>query len=619
MEYQLLKQRGALDPAYASGAAEEAAGSLLLADWKPRQRGGKDWSKIEIKSLQVSAKVLELLPASVAHENCVLPLAFDGETLTVACTSADDIALADKLRFILAKDVRLVQFKRADIEKAIARNYRVTAESADSLLQEFADSAVSYTMLAAGENIPISASHSSAHGKPAGGIVRARRSAAAAPQQSARGQSRAVDYNRDSLSSQQGHGIMFYTVDEGQRVLRTRLNGTKEVLIGPQRVWRGRNRFSQLSHWVAHPGEFLIVKLRDGTERHLPGPAEEWLDPRVHESIGVQDCLQIASKEAVVVYSRQGGGEADPVSRRIVYGPTLFTPAPGEWLHTFSWHASSGGHEGVQKVPNALKFQKLWLMPDQMYHDVRDVRTADNAVLVIKLMIFFELTDIDRMLDTTHDPVGDFVNAATADVVEFTGKHAFESFKQNTDRLNDLATYRTLHGRAQQIGYRINNVVYRGYGAADALQKMHDQAIEARTRLQLDRATEEQTQDLENFRLEAQLARAGKRREEQIGEVRHDLELTRQKQEAELQNREARQAFVRQQKEADARVREDIARRRNELQREHFSSLGELGVDLTAYLTQARADQVIELRGGGRSAPHVHLEPTLRASVDGNS
>ena len=163
-------------------------------------------------------------------------------------------------------------------------------------------------------------------------------------------------------------------------------------------------------------------------------------------------------------------------------------PRPGEWLHRFVWHASEGGSQGVKKIPKGLVFHKLWLMPDQMYHDVTDVRTADDAVLTIRLMIFFELQDIDRMLETTHDPIGDFVNAATSDVVDFTGRHDFESFKQHTDRLNELETYRQFTSRAGQCGYRINKVVYRGYGAPDRLQQMHDQAIEARTKLQLEQA-----------------------------------------------------------------------------------------------------------------------------------
>jgi hypothetical protein len=383
-----------------------------------------------------------------------------------------------------------------------------------------------------------------------------------------------------------------------------------EVIVGPKRVWRGKNVFRPMQHFVAHPGDYLIVRYRDGRQEHLSGPAEVWLDPRVHEEITREEALQVAAKEAVVVYSSKEGTSA--VQRRIEYGPTLFMPRPGEWLHTFAWHSSEGGSQGARKVPRGLVFQKLWLMPDQMYHDVPDVRTADDAVLTIRLMIFFELLDITTMLETTHDPIGDFVNAATSDVVDFTGRHDFESFKRNTDKLNELETYRQLVGRAAQCGYRINKVVYRGYGAPERLQQMHDQAIEARTRLQLDRATEQQAQDLENFRLDSQMHRAGKRRQEQTAEVAHELELGLKKQEAEIRNREARLAFERQQRQLEAEIHQGIQCRRDSQQRDHLAALRDLGVDLTAYLTQARADRVIELRGP-KGATHVHLDPARAA------
>lgn len=402
-----------------------------------------------------------------------------------------------------------------------------------------------------------------------------------------------------------------YVVEEGQRVLMKRPNGTMDVVVGPRRVWRGRNRFHAMPHFVAHPGEYLIVRFRDGRQEHLPGPSEVWFDARVHQEVTAQDALQIAAKEAVVVYSSKEGSNA--VQRRIEYGPTLFMPRPGEWLHTFTWHSSEGGSHGARKQARGLVFQKLWLMPDQMYHDVSDVRTADDAVLTIRLMIFFELTDIDRMLEATHDPIGDFVNAATSDVVDFTGRHDFESFKRNTDKLNELETYRQLTGRGGQCGYRITKVVYRGYGAPDRLQQMHDQAIEARTRLQLDRATEQQAQDLESFRLESQLFRAGKRRGEQSSEVEHETELARLRQEAELRDREARTAFDRQQAKLDAEVRSRIQEERDAQMRAHLESLRALGVDLTAYLTQSRADRVIELRGP-QGVTHLHLDPTQRSN-----
>ena len=261
----------------------------------------------------------------------------------------------------------------------------------------------------------------------------------------------------------------------------------------------------------------------------------------------------------------------------------------------------------MKKVAKGLVFQKLWLMPDQMYHDVTDVRTADDAVLTVKLMMFFELLDIDRMLEATHDPIGDFINAATSDVVDFCGRRTFEEFKKDTGKLNELDAYRQLVARATQNGYRVNKVVYRGYAAPDRLQAMHDQAIEARTKLQLERATEQQAQELEDYKLTAQMVRAGKRRTEQAVEVDTEIELARKRQEAELRQREADRTAAREQRRRDAEAQLDVRRQADDRQRQHLAALKEMGVDLTAYLTQGRADRVIELRGGNGKT-HVHLD-----------
>jgi hypothetical protein len=582
MALQLLRSRGALNEAAAGDEPVTADG---------------------LATRPVPPEVVELIPESVARENLVMPLTYDGETITCATVDASNIALADKVRFIVAKNVRLVPAPRQDIVAAINRHYGHTeTESVDSMLSEFTDTAIAWSRT---HPVPPPAAAPVPRGRGGMGTYLGR-SIAQVTAGGHRPDDEDTDTYRYASGPHQGpgrRGMLFYTVDEGQRVLMRRRNGTMQIVEGPQRVWAWGRSFKPMQHFVAHPDKFLTVRFRDGRQEHIPGPAEIWLDPLHHLGIGSEDALQIAAKEAVVVYSR---GD-NVVKRRVVLGPALFVPQPGEWLHTFSWHASKGGSAGVHKVANALVFQKLWLMPDQMYHDVHDVRTADDAVLSVRLMIFFELTDIERMLDATHDPIGDFVNAATSDVVEFTGRHNFEQFKRNTEKLNEMDTYRQLLGRAAQCGYRINKVVYRGYGTAPALQQMHDHAIEARTKLQLDRATEEQTQDLEDYKLAAQLARAGKRRTEQTGEVEHDIELARKRQEAELRQREAQHTAAREARRLEAEMQLEARRRQDAQQREHLAALRELGVDLTAFLTQARADRVIELRGA-TPATHVHLD-----------
>jgi MshEN domain len=570
------------------------------------------------ENLNPPRAVLELVPESVAREHLILPLSLDGETLTCAAARPDNLLVQDQLSFILNKRVRFVAAPPDAIRAAINRHYGQTeTESTDSFLSEFTDTAINFQDRDGPARRGRLAVLGRSLGKPVTPFKRGIKRVEDAGPETESISSLVANLNTadtrypglDPTGRIGKSGMLHYVVEEGQRALMVAPDGRMEVIVGPRRLWWGRNEFRLMKHFVAHPGEFLIVRYRDGRQEHRPGPTDVWFDPREHLSITREDALQVAAREAVVVYSR--AAENEPVGRRIVYGPSLFVPAPGEWLHTFAWHGADGGSEGAPKVAKGLVFQKLWLMPDQMYHDVTDVRTADDAVLTIRLMIFFELLDIERMLDTTHDPIGDFINAATSDVVDFMGRHSFESFKQNTSHLNDLDTYRQLTSRAAQCGYRINKVVYRGYGAPDRLQGMHDQAIEARTRLQLERATEQQAQELEDYKLNAQMARAAKRRTEQSAEVDAELDLAGKRQEAELRQKQAARAAARDQRQADAAAEVEARGLADARQREHLSALKEMGVDLTAYLTQGRADRVIELRGA--TGTHVHLD-----RVEGN-
>lgn len=582
-------------------AEEEAAQVLSARDDAP-------------DDLNPPRAVLELIPESVARENNVLPLRLEGRTLVVATADASNVLLRDKLTFILNKDIKFVEYPRGDILRAVRRLYgQRQSESVDSMLGDYM------------------AAQSPAVGGWPGAPRKAKLARRRAPLFAvARADEDSTDFELSDIDEmamcevadelgmiQPGEerapnfgrsGMFWYTVEEGQRALMIRKDGRVEVIVGPKRVWRWGKRFERMRHFVAHPGDFLVVRFRDGRQEHIAGPTDVWFDPRVHEGITRQEALQLAAKEAVVVYAK--AAENQPISRRLVYGPTLFVPAPGEWLHTFAWHGSDGGSQGAKKIAKGLVFQKLWLMPDQMYHDVTDVRTADDAVLTIKLMMFFELLDIERMLETTHDPIGDFINAATSDVVDFLGHRTFEGFKKETGKLNELETYRQLTARAAQNGYRVNKVVYRGYDAPARLQTMHDQAIEARTKLQLERATEQQAQDLEDFKLTAQMNRASRRRTEQSIEVDTEIELARKRQEAERQQKELERKAARDRRWGDAEIEQEIRRRADEQYRAHLGLLKDMGVDLTALLTQGRADKVIELRGGKGMSPHLHLDGT---------
>merc|ERR1719183_1068754 len=125
------------------------------------------------------------------------------------------------------------------------------------------------------------------------------------------------------------------------------------------------------------------------------------------------------------------------------------------------------------------------------------------------------------MLRETHDPPGDFINALSSDVVEFVASKSFDEFKSSTERLNELSVYKQLTSGASRIGFEVTKVVFRGYGAPQRLQKMHDDAIERRTKLALDRENEDQEQELLDMKLEHEEDRLRKRRQMEAATKTH--------------------------------------------------------------------------------------------------
>ena len=101
---------------------------------------------INVSEVTIPPAVIELVPESVARENAVLPLSESDGHLTVIISDPWDIDTIDKLRFILNKQIDLALAPRESILEAINHYYGQTiAESADSMLQEFTDTAIDFT------------------------------------------------------------------------------------------------------------------------------------------------------------------------------------------------------------------------------------------------------------------------------------------------------------------------------------------------------------------------------------------------------------------------------------------------------------------------------------------
>ncbi len=397
--------------------------------------------------------------------------------------------------------------------------------------------------------------------------------------------------------------IGFKTIRTGERAAIWDQQGRVQIIDGPKRLFLTTQKVQMLPSFSAEPNQYLAIAFKDGRKQHLRGPVMAWLDPVAHETIAVKDAININANESIVVYVQDNG----QVQRKLIRGPALHVPAENEWLHEFRWHGADP-KDPKRKIPRALQFTKLRTIPDQMYFDVEDVRTADDALLVVKLMLFFELKDLERMLDQTHDLVADFINALSADVIEFVSKRTFEDFKNQAEKLNDLSTYKQLVQRGERVSYQITKVVYRGYFASTKLQAMHDNAIETRTKLQLEAETEEQAQELADLKLTREAERAKERRAMEEAEIQHKNALAR------LMHEEGiREKQLEQETELNSlRKRHDVEfehkQAMNGEEEEFLKALRGLEVDVTKYLVAQHqvAEKLIRIDTATPPQLHVH-------------
>jgi len=447
------------------------------------------------------------------------------------------------------------------------------------------------------------------------------------------------------------------TVKEGECAAIWTASGSRKLVTGPQRVrlWWSHVRF--LDRYVADSNQYLVVQFRTGRTENHRGPRAMFLDPCIHEKVQVYDAYRLAANEALVVYSEcfmpapgvllptptdegkplsepdAGGrhsaeaveGAGAPLShskvqRRIVHGPAIFSPSADEWVHTFSWHGSlhngkgsKTGTLGDEKLPHALSFQKIRCMPDQMYYSVPAVRTSDDAQLTVHGMIFYELLSIETMLDTTNDPIGDFVNAASADVMVFASSLAYETLMNSASELSELSTFPILAQRMAQTGFRLLKVVYRGYSTSSQLQSMHDEAIAKRTKLRLTSDTVEVEQAQQAIELRCKMERSEQEKQIEEASKRHVMRLQEMEMQAEASRRDAEhaQALRHKQEESEAALAQRRLDHDEELRR--LGELQQLGVDLTKMLVaelESVPDQHVRI--DAQVPPTVHFDAKPR-------
>ncbi len=101
---------------------------------------------VDLHTIKIPDTVIERVPESVARENNVIPISEEDGALRILITDPFDLETIEKLRFILNRKIETAIASRESIMEAINQYYgQQEGESADSMLQEFTDTAIDFT------------------------------------------------------------------------------------------------------------------------------------------------------------------------------------------------------------------------------------------------------------------------------------------------------------------------------------------------------------------------------------------------------------------------------------------------------------------------------------------
>jgi hypothetical protein len=218
------------------------------------------------------------------------------------------------------------------------------------------------------------------------------------------------------------------TVKDGEAVVVWNNHGISLEIIGPKRIslWFSTIRF--LSRFKAEYHQYLAVKYRNGSVKHIAGPISMYLNPTVHDYIGVRDGMKLESKDdCLVVFSSHRNDNHDnrstekvPTSeRRVVYGPTVHFVAPNETIHQFQWNHLSSDLEH----PNSQldKFQILSTSKTHLWRVRCPVKMADLDIIHVDLAISYKIASVEKCL-AAHNPIELIQPALMHDAQHCSGK-----------------------------------------------------------------------------------------------------------------------------------------------------------------------------------------------------
>lgn len=94
---------------------------------------------VQLSDVQLPPDVLEKITETMAQMYRIIPVQFDGSTLTCATCDPQNLTVQDELRTFLGFDIRMVVASERDIQTAIEKYYSSDVDTVENIIKEIAE------------------------------------------------------------------------------------------------------------------------------------------------------------------------------------------------------------------------------------------------------------------------------------------------------------------------------------------------------------------------------------------------------------------------------------------------------------------------------------------------
>lgn len=207
--------------------------------------------------------------------------------------------------------------------------------------------------------------------------------------------------------------------------------------------------------------------------------------PSAHEEIvEVRKRIRLEDNEAIIIKDITG----KYVIRRGADAERAFFLGPYDELLELRWST------GIHKDRMDLRISKFDLRPKFMWYEF-EARTQDNVELVIGITFFWEIVDLERMINTTNDTPGDLCSHARSAILQAISKVSLEQFLAGFNQVIHGAIFDDATEFYTERGVKLHAVEVRSVASKDARTQQVLQEIINETTNRINRLQKQESEN----------------------------------------------------------------------------------------------------------------------------